>query len=76
MRRWNLIRYTLTSCAAGALLAACGGSQPDGRAGVTPQTSAIASARSAANRLSASYQLLYRFRPPLNGEHPTGDCLT
>lgn len=68
MATFALSHFALTMSAAAALLTGCGGSQlPIGAPGTTPQTSP-ATARSAAHRLSASYQQLYRFR---HGSHPT-----
>ncbi len=76
MRRWDLMRHAFTISPAAALLVGCGGSQPpNGAPGVTPQTSAIASAPSAAHRLSASYQQLYRFSPAQDGARPGGGLL-
>jgi uncharacterized repeat protein (TIGR03803 family) len=66
MRRWDLIRYVLTSCAVAALLAGCESQSP----GAIPQTRANGSARSAGRRDSASYQQLFRFHPPKDGTHP------
>jgi uncharacterized repeat protein (TIGR03803 family) len=69
-------RSALIVSLAAALLVGCGESQPPiGAPGVTPQTSAIASARSAAHRLSASYQQLYRFSPEHDGARPGGGLL-
>jgi uncharacterized repeat protein (TIGR03803 family) len=69
MRRWNFSRYAISSCVAVALLAGCGVQQsPIGAPGALPQTAGSAPARSAAHRLSASYQQLYRFR---HGSRPT-----
>jgi hypothetical protein len=43
MRILDFSRYALTSCAAAAMLAGCGGSQPPiGAPGAMPQTSAVA----------------------------------
>lgn len=71
----TLSRYAIIAAAA-ASLAACGGSQqPIGAPGVTPPMPAIASARSAAHRLSASYQQLYRFSPATEGARPEGGLL-
>jgi uncharacterized repeat protein (TIGR03803 family) len=72
----TLARSALIVSLAAALLVGCGGSQPPiGAPGVTPQTSAIASARSAVHRLSASYQQLYRFSPAQDGARPGGGLL-
>jgi uncharacterized repeat protein (TIGR03803 family) len=61
---------------AAALLTGCGGSHPpNGAPGVTPPMPAIASGRSAAHRLSASYQQLYRFSPAQDGARPGGGLL-
>jgi len=59
-----------------ALLAGCGVSQqPIAAPGVTRQASAIASGRGTHHRLSASYQLLYRFQHSKNGKRPSAGLL-
>jgi uncharacterized repeat protein (TIGR03803 family) len=49
--------------------------QPIDAQGALPQTAPIAPARSAARRLSASYQQLYRFHPPFDGTRPVAGLL-
>jgi uncharacterized repeat protein (TIGR03803 family) len=74
--QFSFTRSVLNMIIAAALLAGCGGSQPPiGAPGATRQASAIASARGTAHRLSASYQQLYRFHPPFNGERPFAGLL-
>lgn len=71
MRFWNLIRYALISCVAGASLVACGGSQPPiSVPGAMSQTSTVPPARASAGptRNTSSYQVLYRF----NLQHRVG----
>jgi uncharacterized repeat protein (TIGR03803 family) len=62
MIRWDLMRYVLTGCAAGALLAACGGSQPPiGAPGAMPQ------GRQASG---LSYKVVYNFAGGSDGADP------
>jgi uncharacterized repeat protein (TIGR03803 family) len=76
MGRWDLMRRAFSISLAAASLVGCGGSQPPiGVPGVTPQAAAIAPPRSAAHRLSASYQQLFRFHPPKNGTRPEAGLL-
>jgi uncharacterized repeat protein (TIGR03803 family) len=76
MGRWGKFRFAVTVGVVSALPTGCGGSQPPISApGVTPQTPAIAFARSAAHHLSASYQQLYRFHPPFDGTRPAAGLL-
>ncbi|MGB6646588.1 MAG: choice-of-anchor tandem repeat GloVer-containing protein [Candidatus Cybelea sp.] len=71
MRRWNLIRYAISSCVIAALLAGCGGSQPPIVApSVIPQTSAIAPARNGAH-----YRVVHRFSHTRDGGRPAGSLL-
>ena len=49
--------------------------QPIDAQSALPQTAPIAPARSAARRLSASYQQLYRFHPPFDGTRPAAGLL-
>jgi uncharacterized repeat protein (TIGR03803 family) len=72
----TVARFALANSLTAALLAGCSGSQPPlGATGALPQAAAIAPSRSAAHRLSASYQQLFRFHPPKNGTHPTAALL-
>lgn len=78
-----LARFALAISLSAALLGGCGVLRqaqddmqpPIGAPGAIPQAAAIAPARSAAHRLSASYQQLFRFHPPKNGTHPTAALL-
>ncbi|MGA9946401.1 MAG: choice-of-anchor tandem repeat GloVer-containing protein, partial [Candidatus Cybelea sp.] len=68
-------RSALTISLSAALLGGCGASQaPIGASGVTPPTSAIASAPNAASPFSTSFRQLFRFRRP-NGSHPAARLL-
>jgi hypothetical protein len=72
----TVARFALAISLTAALLAGCGGSQPPlGTPGALPQAAAIAPARSAAHRLSASYKQLFRFHPPKDGTHPAAGLL-
>lgn len=73
MKIWGF-GTALTISVGTALLGGCGGSQSIGAPGAMPETAATASAR-AAHHLSASYELMYRFHPKVNGEHPSGGLL-
>ncbi len=58
-----LSRYALSSCAAAAMLAGCGGSQlPVRPPGATPQGRAMA-----ARANSTNYRIVYSFGAPLMG---------
>jgi|HubBroStandDraft_5_1064220.scaffolds.fasta_scaffold01199_6 uncharacterized repeat protein (TIGR03803 family) len=73
MRRWDLARYTLTSCAAAALLVGCGGSQGSiGAPGVMSQNRGIAPTRSTTLRHASgsSYQVVYNFAGGSDGAKP------
>jgi hypothetical protein len=74
MKRLGLGHYALSSCAAAAMLAGCGGSQPPiGTPGAMPQSSALASAHAMASRArtSPAYTVVHYFNNrPTSGKHP------
>ena len=66
MKKLFLSRYALSSCAAAAMLAGCGGSQPPiGAPGAMPQVSALA-----ARTNSKNYKVLYSFGASPDGNYP------
>lgn len=61
MKGWNLSRYALTSCIAGALLAACSGSQPPfGAPGAMPQNRTSRTLMSPLG--NSGFETLYSFK--------------
>ena len=71
MKKLVLSRYALSSCAAAAILAGCGESQPPiGARGAMPQVSAIAALTNSKN-----YKVLYSFGASPDGNYPHSDLI-
>jgi hypothetical protein len=81
MKSLDFSRYAVSACAAVAMLAGCGGSQPPiGLPGATPQTSAIAmyAHRNASPMLTEAkvdYRVLYTFTGDPDGAGPGAGLL-
>jgi uncharacterized repeat protein (TIGR03803 family) len=68
MTRWTLSECALSLSIAGALLAACGGSQPPiGASGAVPRTTSLA-----AHTGSTNYKVVYSFGGGSDGASPSG----
>jgi uncharacterized repeat protein (TIGR03803 family) len=71
VKKLVLSRYALSSCAAAAILAGCGESQPPiGARGAMPQVSAIAALTNSKN-----YKVLYSFGASPDGNYPHSDLI-
>src|ERR1700729_3154946 len=69
MSLWDLIRRALTSCAAAAFLAGCGGEPPTRTPGATLQTLRTSSPASASSK---AFRVIYRFAGGRDGDGPAG----
>jgi uncharacterized repeat protein (TIGR03803 family) len=71
IRRWVLVHYLLTSCAATALLGGCGGAQPIAPPGAISQSGAAATYSMRPRHASgSSYQVVYNFAGGSDGARP------
>lgn len=68
MKSFGLVSYAVSGGVALALLAGCGGSQPIGAPGASPQVSALG-----VRTNSKNYKVLYSFGAPPDGNYPHSD---